>query len=257
MILDSHAHLPSGNHAKEADGAFISCFPDWRTAVDYSRRTGIDGMIFTTWEGVWADTGEELESANREVLAIHACDRRLYPGVSIHPAFPACSEKWLKRFREQGFVWVGELVHYRANRGDYDSPEWLRLFELAGELGMIVQLHVSPSVIRLAKRLPELKIINSHIDEKLLPGLAECPNVMLDVSGFAGGLRFQSMESALREFGPDRLLFGTDFTVYEPEPFLLRSRHAFPDPEMREKLYSGNLLSLLASAGAGNPFQEE
>ena len=160
MILDSHVHLPSANHAKEADGAFVSYFPDWRAAFDYSRRTGIDGMIFTTWEGVWADTGEELESANREVLAIHACDRRLYPGVSIHPAFPACSEKWLKRFREQGFVWVGELVHYRANRGDYDSPEWLRLFELAGELGMIVQLHVSPSVIRLAKRLPELKIIN-------------------------------------------------------------------------------------------------
>ncbi len=257
MILDSHAHLPSANHAKEADGAFISYFPDWRAAFDYSRRTGIDGMIFTTWEGVWADTEEELESANREALAIHECDRRLYPGVSIHPAFPECSEKWLKTFRERGFVWVGELVHYRANRGDYDSSAWIRLFELACELGMIVQLHVSPSVIRLAKRLPELKIVNSHVEIPLLKELAACPGVMLDVSGFAGGLRFNSMEYALREFGPDRLLFGTDFTVYEPESFLLRSRHAFPDPEVREKLYSGNLLSLLASAGAGNPFQEE
>lgn len=107
MILDSHVHLPSANHAKEADGAFISYFPDWLAAVDYSRRAGIDGMIFTTWEGVWADTEEELESANREALAIHECDRRLYPGVSIHPAFPECSEKWLKTFRERGFVWVG------------------------------------------------------------------------------------------------------------------------------------------------------
>ena len=70
-----------------------------------------------------------------------------------------------------------------------------------------MSMQVSEFLYRI-KRLPDLKIVNSHIDEKLLPGLAECPNVMLDVSGFAGGLRFQSMESALREFGPDRLLFG-------------------------------------------------
>lgn len=105
--------------------------------------------------------------------------------------------------------------------------------------------------------MPELKIVNSHVEIPLLKELAACPGVMLDVSGFAGGLRFNSMEYALREMGPDRLLFGTDFTVYEPESFLLRSRHAFPDPEMRGKLYCGNLLSLLASAGAGNPFQED
>ena len=133
----------------------------------------------------------------------------------------------------------------------------MKLFEVCRDFGMIVQLHASPSVIRLAKRLPDLKIVNSHIDEKLLPELAECSNVMLDISGFAAGLRLNAMESARRKFGPDRLLFGTDFTVYEPEAFLLRSRNAFPDPEEREKLYSKNLLALLASAGAANPFQGE
>ena len=66
--------------------------------------------------------------------------------------------------------------------------------------------------------------------------------------------QFNAMESARIAFGPDRILFGTDFTVYEPEAFLLRSRHAFPDPEEQKKLYSGNLLSLLKSAGAGRVF---
>ena len=172
-----------------------------------------------------------------------------YPGASIHPAYPKTSEKWLSLFREKGLVWVGELVHYRAGRGDYDNAEWIRLFELC-----CVQLHFSPSVIRLAKRLPSLRIVNSHIDVPHLRALAECPNVLLDVSGFAGGLRFNAMESARIAFGPDRILFGTDFTVYEPEAFLLRSRHAFPDPEEQKKLYSGNLLSLLKSAGAGRVF---
>lgn len=258
MILDSHVHLPSSNHAKENEEAFLRYFPDRRTAVDYLRRTGTGGIIFTTWEGVWSDTEQELDSANAEVLEIQETDPGFfYPGASIHPAFPEASIRWLEIFRKKGLVWVGELVHYRANRGDYDNPAWMKLFEVCRDFGMIVQLHASPSVIRLAKRLPDLKIVNSHIDEKLLPGLAECPNVMLDVSGFAGGLRLNAMESARREFGPDRLLFGTDFTVYEPEAFLLRSRNAFPDPEEREKLYSKNLLALLASAGAANPFQGE
>lgn len=258
MIIDSHVHLPSANRAKENDGAFVSYFPDRRSAVDYAKQAGIGGMVFTTWEGVWCDTEAELENANREALEIYQTDRRyFYPGASIHPAFPETSGKWLGTFREQGLVWVGELVHYRPNRGDYDSPQWLELFKQCRDYGMIVQLHASPGVIRLAKLLPELKIVNSHIDLSLLPGLAECPNVMLDVSGFAGGIRFNSMEFALKEFGPDRLLFGTDFTVYEPEAFLLRARHVFRDPEELEKLYSENLRTLLASAGETTAFQGE
>ncbi len=258
MILDSHVHLPSSNHAKESEETFLRYFPDRRTAVDYLRRSGIAGAIFTTWEGVWSDTEQELDSANAEVLEIQKeAAGFLYPGASIHPAFPEASIRWLEIFRKKGLVWVGELVHYRANRGDYDNPAWMKLFEVCRDLGMIVQLHASPSVIRLAKRLPELRIVNSHIDEKLLSGLAACPNVMLDVSGFAAGIRLNAMESARKAFGADRLLFGTDFTVYEPEAFLLRSRNAFPDSGEREKLYCRNLLALLASAGAVNPFQGE
>ena len=181
MILDSHVHLPSSNHAKENEEAFLRYFPDRRTAVDYLRRTGTGGIIFTTWEGVWSDTEQELDSANAEVLEIQETDPGFfYPGASIHPAFPEASIRWLEIFRKKGLVWVGELVHYRANRGDYDNPAWMKLFEVCRDFSMIVQLHASPSVIRLAKRLPDLKIVNSHIDEKLLPGLAECPNVMLD-----------------------------------------------------------------------------
>ena len=160
MILDAHVHLPSSNHAKEKEESFLSYFPDRASAVAYLRRTGIGGVVFTTWEGVWSDTEEELENANAEALEIYESDREFfYPGASIHPAFPKTSEKWLSLFREKGLVWVGELVHYRAGRGDYDNAEWIRLFELCCEYGMIVQLHFSPSVIRLAKRLPSLRSV--------------------------------------------------------------------------------------------------
>ena len=103
MILDAHVHLPSSNHAKEKEEAFLSYFPDRASAVAYLRRTGIGGVVFTTWEGVWSDTEEELENANAEALEIYESDRGFfYPGASIHPAYPKTSEKWLSLFREAG-----------------------------------------------------------------------------------------------------------------------------------------------------------
>ena len=71
MILDAHVHLPSSNHAKEKEESFLSYFPDRASAVAYLRRTGIGGVVFTTWEGVWSDTEEEFENSNAEALDIY------------------------------------------------------------------------------------------------------------------------------------------------------------------------------------------
>ena len=54
--------------------------------------------------------------------------------------------------------------------------------------------------------MPELKIIHSLVAISQLPKLAECPNVMLDFSGYSG-LRISAVENALKPLGPDRLLF--------------------------------------------------
>lgn len=245
-ILDSHVHLPSKNRAKVEEASNLGYFSSASEAIRYAKQAGIGGMVFTTMEGVWCDTEEELESANRETLELYeTAPSYLYPGVEIHPSFPECSRRWLKTFLERGFVWVGELVHYRAGRGDYDRPEWLKLFRICCDEGMIVQLHESPSIQRLAKRLPELRIVCSHITLQELSALAAFPNVMVDFSGVQGGLKFGAMEEALKQFGAERVLFGTDFIVFQPEAFLFRTRQAFPDKSIFQKIVSENLRRIL------------
>ena len=173
----------------------------------------------------------------------------LYPGVVIHPRAVKTSLAWLDRFRERGLVWVGELVPYRCGI-DFDRPEWTPLFERCRDNGQIVQLHNSAGVVALAERMSELNIVCAHITAEWLAPLAALPNVRLDLSGANGGLRLGSMESALAAFGPERLLWATDYTAFDPACFVTRLERAVPDPAMRRKIGSGNLLRLLASAGS-------
>lgn len=115
---------------------------------------------------------------------------------------------------------------------------------------MIVQLHHSEGVIALAGRMPGLKIVCAHINPDWLDALAAHPDVRLDLSGVDGGLRPGMMEAALAAFGPDRLLWATDYTAFDPACFVIRAQRAFPDPEVRRKIFSENLLALLRSAGS-------
>lgn len=184
MPIDAHVHLPYprdfGRHCSEA------LFRDVSEAVRLARGAGVTGMVFTTWLGVFCDTAEEVDAANRDALELYGTmPEYLYPGAVIHPRAVETSLAWLDRFRERGLVWVGELVPYRCGI-DFDRPEWTPLFERCRDNGQIVQLHNSAGVVALAERMPELNIICAHITAEWLAPLAALPNVRLDLSGANG-----------------------------------------------------------------------
>jgi predicted TIM-barrel fold metal-dependent hydrolase len=256
MIIDSHVHLPSPEVTKShpCEGIFTTV----ADAVVCLKKCGVNGIVFNMWRGVFTDSEEDVNRANEQALALYDEDPAFfYPGAVIDPRFPAVSEKWLERFRERGLMWVGEVVPYRIHI-EFGEREWMRLFEICRRNGQIVQLHGSRGVLDVARAMPDLKIVSAHIFPefpKLLKELVPFPNIWLDLSGIGSGERLGYMEAALEHFGPDRLLWGTDFQVFDPAVFILRARNAFPDTETREKIFSGNVLTLLASAGGVVPFQ--
>ncbi len=224
-------------------------FRDVYEAIAFARSAGVSGMVFNTWLGVFADTPEELEAANRDALALYdEMPEYLYPGAVIDPRMSELSLEWLRRFHRRGLRWVGELVPYRS-KIDFDHPDWKRLFARCEEYGMIVQLHNSEGVIALAGQMPGLKIVCSHLTPEWLDALASHPNVFLDLSGVNGGLRPGLMERALTAFGAERLLWATDYTAFDPACFVARAERAFPDREVRRRIFSGNLRELLSAAG--------
>ncbi|AHF91334.1 metal-dependent hydrolase [Opitutaceae bacterium TAV5] len=252
MIIDSHVHLPSPEVSKGHECEKI--FRSVDEAVALLKTCGVTGIIFNMWRGVFTDSEEDVNLANEQALALYDEDPAFfYPGAVIDPRFPAASEKWLARFRERGLMWVGEVVPYRM-RTEFDQPEWMRLFDLCRRNGQILHLHGSRGVMGVARAMPDLKIVSAHVFPELLEALAALPNVWLDLSGKETGERLGRMEKALHHFGSDRLLWGTDFQVFDPAVFITRARNAF-DEETREKIFSGNVLRLLASAGGVAPFR--
>jgi predicted TIM-barrel fold metal-dependent hydrolase len=248
MIIDAHTHMPS-----EGWPGYASWFATVDKAVAYLKAAGTDAAFFNTFQGVFAETEDDLDRGN--AVALELADRYagfLYPGACIHPAFPEASRRWLARFRERGIFWVGELVNYRKVY-HYTDESFLALAAECAAHGHILQVHVQNEVYDLASRFPELPIVCSHINAELCRRLAGLPNTWVDISGSVGGLHLGGIEAACDAMGADRLLFGTDFTLYEPRSFQERLRMAVPHPEEREKILCGNILRLLERAGSRRP----
>jgi len=245
MLIDAHTHMPSvGMEIYSPINETVE------KAVCYLREAGTDAAIFTPWRGVFATTAQELEQGNAEALALaREYDGFLYPGATIHPAFPDLSLEWLARFRDLGYRWVGELVHYKLPYR-YTDPAFLSLCEVLAEHGHILQAHLDEELIEVARRLPDMPVVISHISTELLDRQAAMPNVWLDISGGVGGLQIGALEAACRAFGADRLLYGTDFTGYEPRAFQARLEVVIPDAAERKKVRGQNVVKLLERAGA-------
>lgn len=247
MIIDSHVHIPTPDYregGRQVRGT--------EEAVERLRRSGTDAAIFNTWRGVFAATPEHLDSANRAALRIaRRHEGFLYPGAVLNPFHHRKSVEWLARFRDRGLLWVGELLPRSKPDCAYTDAPYMRLFEECARGGHIVQLHGTPQLPEVAKRFPDMQLVRSHIgtdEENRL--LAALPNTWMDLSGQRGGLWMGGMESAAKTFAVDRLLYGTDFSGYVPECFMLRVKQSFPKAADRRKVFSANLLRLLKGAGA-------
>lgn len=248
MIFDSHIHLPS-----EGWSGHTPWVTNADKAVAYLRAAGTDAALFNMWQGVFAETEQDLEEANAEALAIAArYEGVMFPGACVHPAFPEISLKWLKIFREQGHKWVGELVSYRKPYR-YVDDAFMSLAADCAAGGQVLQMHAHADVYEVALRLPDLQVVCSHISIDLCKKLSALPNTWLDISGGVGGLHIGAIEGAVEAMGVDRVLYGTDFTGYDPCCYHTRLARAVPDEKDRDKIYSRNLLRLLKQAGSRMP----
>lgn len=250
-IIDAHTHMPSLGWELHED-----FFPSFQDAVSYLRSVGIEKAIFNTWCGIFSQTPEDLERGNAEALEMAVLTKGfLYPGVAMNPDFPQESLRWLNEFHNLGYRWAGELLTYKIKTlkrtCEYTDPRFMKLLERCMELNFVVQIHGEPEIVDVAKAFPDLLIVCSHIgEEDFLRRLVEYENVFLDISGMAGGLIIGRLEKAVRIFGVDRLLFGSDFTGYDPQAFIVRVKKVIPELKEQKKVFYDNVRSLLNSVGS-------
>ena len=79
--------------------------------------------------------------------------------------------------------------------------------------------------------------------------VAKHPNTAIDISG-SGIERVGILEKAVADIGPDRILFGSDFTINEPAGVIARVKNAEITEEQREKILFRNVEALLKRSEA-------
>jgi len=221
------------------------------------KRSGVSGALFHPLTGTMAKSAEDMDAAAEESLMLYGkFPDFLYPGMTIRPEFPEKSIRIMDMFRERKLVWVGECLSNYGENIPFDDERWMKLFRICSERHLIVQLHINPDAVRVAKLLPELTVVVSHLNPVILPELSELPNVFIDISGRRGGLSRDSLINARKLFGYSKLIYGTDMPGYDHDPFIIRVKRDFPVSE-QPQVFSGNLFRLLKEHGSAPAFGEK
>ena len=202
--------------------------------------------------GEVAKTPEEMVAGNDEALrAARDFPDMLVPAALINTNFGEKAVAEIRRCREAGIVWIGELCGY-AGGYTYDTDNFSRAAALAGELNMVVQVHVddTPDMDRLCHEFPQVTWVLPHIGDHVQECLARCElaakhrNLYLDICGH-GYQRMGILEYAVKCAGADRVLFGSDYTINDPAGVIARVQKADLDEETKAKVLGGNVGRML------------
>ena len=254
MILDCHVHLPSPGLGRAWEWA--PCTPDVDAAVRYLRRCGVERAIANSMRGEVATTPEEMMAGNDEAAAQARRHVMLIAACLVNTNFAEEALSEIKRCHtELGMVWLGELCGYVGGY-TYDTEAFARAMRLASDLNLVVQIHCEgwEEMSRLCREFPRVPFVLAHLGDPPEECRRRCElaarhaNLHLDISGH-GFQRMGILELAVRCAGPERVLFGSDYTINDPAGVIVRVQLADFDGRTKELILGGNAMRLLAERG--------
>lgn len=165
---------------------------------------------------------------------VQCCDERpdRFAAVCVvDPTVPGANER-LGFWADRGCRGLRLRPRVPREQACFGRPETDAIWETASELGIVVSLlanteHV-PIIVDLASRFPKVTIVVDHLahpdmstalEEQPILTLAEHANVILKISGFPYYARqaypypdCQALvDEILTRFGPERMMWGSDF----------------------------------------------
>jgi len=233
--------------------------PEQRLAelVKYSDRVGIErSVVFMGYPLVADPTPKQLREQNDQVVrAIKAFPDRTLSFAYLNPNHLQFSlEEFDRRVRDGPMVGIKLWVAKRCN-----APELDPIIGRAAAMNAVIYQHTwfngcgnlegesTPfDVVKLARRHPNVPIICGHAGgdwELGIRAIRDTRNVLIDVAGFdptAG-----AVEMAVRELGPDRIVFGSDAGFRSFASQLAKVLGAEISQASMKQILSGNLRRML------------
>ncbi len=257
MIFDCHVHLPSPGLGKTWEWQPFT--PDIPAAMRYLKRCGVDRAIANSVRGELAKTPEEMRAANDETARMaREYPEMLVPACLVNTNFGKEAAAEIRRCRElMGMVWIGELCGY-AGGYEYDTEGFAQAAAMAGELNMVVQIHVEDAeeMDRICGEFKQVTWVLPHPGDSHREVVERCElarkhkNLYLDLSGH-GVQRMGVLDLAVRCAGPDRVLFGSDYTINDPAAVIATIQQSYLSDEVKAKVLGGNVMRMLEERGVG------
>jgi predicted TIM-barrel fold metal-dependent hydrolase len=250
QVFDCHLHCPPMKGEEWQWYKVTNSFEDF---VNYLDKTGVQKGIINSQRSFGAKP-EEFIAGNREVAGyVEKYKGRFLGACVVNPQFIEESLKEIEYCHNQlGFLWVGELCNYMVPYL-YSIREFEMLVEQVVKLNMVLALHTEHGELEyIAQKFPHATIAFAHFGDdheyedifKRIDIVAQNPNFYLDTSGY-GHDRVGVLEYAVKTIGPDRILFGSDFSINDPGTVIARIKNSFLTSEQKQKIFSGNILALL------------
>lgn len=228
MIIDTHLHVWELSNVKFPWNPLATVAPDYpwpvENEIEVMERYGIDRGVLVQPSMYRWDNSYLLECAKRYP------DRFRLVGL-INPESPTVLEE-MESLAKQGVRGLRLGPMLRPDIAWYNTPESDRLWEKAGELGLVITLLVIPEQVASARvaiqRFSNTRVVVDHLarpDKAIskdamedLFSLAKFNHIFLKVSalGFMSRVPYphEDILSVVRRafdcFGPERLMWGTD-----------------------------------------------
>lgn len=233
-IFDAHAHLAPG---AEPLRRLLECMD----AVGISRAVVVAGAVLDPGilsrqmtEGGGTDVDADNEAVHTSCAA---------SGGRLVPFFFANPHRGAEAYERHGRGYRGLKLAPAVHGIALDDKKTDELAAVAERFGHPVYLHclgrpgyAVPDLVALARRHPDVRFILGHggvgdLDLYGIGLIAPEQNIVFETSG---GYSFV-IEAAVRQLGPSRVLFGTEYPLQHPSVELMKYRVLkLPDPAWEE-----------------------
>jgi predicted TIM-barrel fold metal-dependent hydrolase len=253
QVFDAHLHCPS-----DESNQVWQWYPVTKTFeefANYLTRTGVQRGIINSVRCQLAKNPADFIAGNREVARyVEKYKGRFLGAAVVNPLFIDESLREIEECRKQlGFVWVGELCNYTVPY-KYTLKEFEQLVQQVVKMNMVLDVHTELDEMEyIIEKFPQATIVFPHYGDshegehifKRIDAVARHPNCYLDTSGY-GHDRVGMLEYSVKAIGPDRVLFGSDFSINDPSTVIARIQNSFLTEEQKGKILSENLQVLLS-----------
>jgi len=201
--------------------------------------------------------------------AVSIRSARIVPFASVHPG---CEDMSAEVARIAGSGLLGIKLHPLHQDFAADERRMWPCYRAIADHGLILVLHCGldlafaddderahpQRVLNVHRQFPEIPLVATHMSGwKRWEAAADClagTDVYLETSYTLDVAPQELLAEILERHDPERIVFGTDSPLREQKEAIELVNRAFPDPQVRRKVLSGNADRLLREAAGSRHY---